>query len=258
MALIGNYSVLNKSPARKFAGSTESELRSNFNTPGASRAMFAGWAGVSRLSSIPRGDAPGSAWVIPIRAGDMASVNEATIAIQEGTLNLAAGRNITGTGTITFTEGSVALQLIVSGSGTSTITFDGTGSLAGALSGAGTATITFDASPALLGALASMSGTSAVSFAGSAVINAIGVLEGVLLPYTEDSPENIARLVWESILESGYSAGDIMRLLAAVNVGNASGLDTNPSFTGLDGSTTRAAGTISGGTRTITAIDGAQ
>lgn len=37
--------------------------------------------------------------------------------------------------------------------------------------------------------------------------------------------------------------------------GNATGLDGNPAFKSMDGSKTRVAGTISGGTRTITAVD---
>ena len=42
MALIGNRSVLLKSPGRYFGGSTVSDNRSNFGTPGSSRGRFVG------------------------------------------------------------------------------------------------------------------------------------------------------------------------------------------------------------------------
>lgn len=257
MALIGNYSVLNKSPARKFAGASESELRSNFNTPGSSRAMYMGEARISKLSAIPRGYAPGDAWVFAFRGGDMASVNEATATITENALVVSAGRNIQGATTLTLQEGTVSLQLVVSGSGTATLTLSGSGALAGALAGSGTASFVFDGNSSLAGALASVVGSSTLSLSGTALIRAIGSLEGHLLPYTENSPENIARLVWEAILESGYSAGDLMRIIASVQAGSATGLSASPSFTGLDGATVRVAGTVSGDTRTITTIDGA-
>ena len=64
--------------------------------------------------------------------------------------------------------------------------------------------------------------------------------------------------MWAKLLEAGFSAGDIMRILAAVAAGDATGLDTNPSFTGLDDATTRVAGNRSSGTRTMTTVDGAE
>jgi hypothetical protein len=65
----------------------------------------------------------------------------------------------------------------------------------------------------------------------------------------------VADAVWLQVLEAGYSAQDIMRLLSAYAAGDAVGLDSNPAFTGLDDSTVRLAGTISGGNRTITTRD---
>ena len=64
--------------------------------------------------------------------------------------------------------------------------------------------------------------------------------------------------MWASVLESGLSAQAILRLLAAVAVGDASGLDGSPlAFRSLDGTKTRVEGTLTGGTRTVTKRDGA-
>lgn len=61
---------------------------------------------------------------------------------------------------------------------------------------------------------------------------------------------------WTEVIESGYTAAQIMRLLAAVAAGNATGLNGSPAFKGLDGTTTRVAGTVAAGTRTVTTVDG--
>jgi hypothetical protein len=60
---------------------------------------------------------------------------------------------------------------------------------------------------------------------------------------------------WTEVIESGYTAAEILRLLAAYAAGSATGLNGSASFIGLDGTTTRIEGTISGATRTITGLD---
>ena len=62
---------------------------------------------------------------------------------------------------------------------------------------------------------------------------------------------------WTEVIESGFTAAQILRLLAAHAAGAATGLESgNPQFIGLDGSTVRIDGTYSGGTRSIDALDG--
>ena len=63
--------------------------------------------------------------------------------------------------------------------------------------------------------------------------------------------------VWRTIIEAGYTAEQILRIIAAQAAGAATGLEgTNPQFTGLDGTTIRIDGTYSGGTRSIDNLDG--
>lgn len=75
---------------------------------------------------------------------------------------------------------------------------------------------------------------------------------------TGPTDTQVANAVWASILESGLSAQAILRLLAAVAVGDATGLDgTQLAFKSLDGTRTRVEGTIAAGARTVTKRDGA-
>jgi hypothetical protein len=78
----------------------------------------------------------------------------------------------------------------------------------------------------------------------------------VTLVAEEISAATIADAVWIKGIEAGYSAEEILRLLAAYAAGDASGLDGTAEFTGLDGVTPRIQGTITGNDRAITALDG--
>jgi hypothetical protein len=70
-----------------------------------------------------------------------------------------------------------------------------------------------------------------------------------LLSDTSESP-------WTELIEAGYTARDIVRLMAAVLLGDATGL-TGPHvvFKSLDKSKTRLAATATDGNRTVTARD---
>lgn len=70
------------------------------------------------------------------------------------------------------------------------------------------------------------------------------------------SADDVTGAVLEAPIEGSLSLKHVLRVLLAHAAGNATGLDGNPAFKSLDGSKTRVAGTISGGTRTITSLDG--
>ena len=59
---------------------------------------------------------------------------------------------------------------------------------------------------------------------------------------------------WTEVIESGYTAAQILRLIAAAVQGNASGLeDGTPTFKGLDGTTDRIEARYSSGPRPVSA-----
>ena len=75
MALVGNRSVLNKSPGR-FINAGVATLRSSFNKYGMIRN-----AAVDPKAAIPYGHLSPSSWVLPRKAGGMSSSNAARIII---------------------------------------------------------------------------------------------------------------------------------------------------------------------------------
>ena len=141
---------------------------------------------------------------------------------------------VTGSGTLSDADIKAFLQLAaaLTGSGTTTGAAAGLGALLASVAGSGTA------------ANSTLTGTGAL--AADLVVTGAGLTTG-----------NVGAAVWGKIIEAGYTAEEILRIIAAQAAGAATGLEgTNPQFTGLDGTTIRIDGTYSGGTRSIDNLDG--
>lgn len=275
MALIGNRSVLNKSPGR-FLNAGVGTFRSEFSKHGMRRS-----AAYSSLSAVPNGHLSPSAWVLPRTSGGMSSINFTT-AMVSGSGLAVGGVTTTGTSSITLAFADAFGELIASGGGTATFSLTSNNPLLTAsINGTGTAVATFSTNTPTLGALADGSGEVAITLtatnSGRMPANddsplrtgtATLTLTGTLVPYaigsmtgtTEEaglSNAGIANSVWGKVIEAGFTADQILRLLAAHAAGSATGLEgSNPQFTGLDGVTLRIDGAYVAGTRTIDALDG--
>lgn len=61
---------------------------------------------------------------------------------------------------------------------------------------------------------------------------------------------------WTEVIESGYTAAQLMRLMLAMSQGNATGLENGaPKFYSVDGATVRIEATYVNGVRTVTIRD---
>ena len=69
------------------------------------------------------------------------------------------------------------------------------------------------------------------------------------------SQDDVTGAVLEAPVEGDVSLKQALRLMLAYVAGNATGLDGNPAFKSLDGTKDRIAGTIVGGSRTVTTVD---
>lgn len=71
------------------------------------------------------------------------------------------------------------------------------------------------------------------------------------------SQDDVTGAVLEAQVEGGLTLSQVLRILLAHAAGNATGLESSSvAFKSLDGSKDRIAGTISGGSRTVTTRDG--
>lgn len=176
MALVGNGSVLHKSPGRFLngygtAGGHIASIRSAFSKHGMMRG-----AAFEALSSRPYGYYDG-AWMMAETAGGLSS-NDSVMAVSPNA-TAVGGIASPGTAGITFTVADAEGQLISSGSGSASMAFTVANLLLTAsLGGEGAASMQISTNTPLLGALAGGSGASSMAFSGSLVPYAVGNMSG--------------------------------------------------------------------------------
>lgn len=220
MALVGNRSVLLKSPGKFLSGTVASIERSNFNKPGMAAGRFSAMSPV--FAGIPTGHLAPSSWSLPRVAGALSAINAAVATMDVAPLNLAAGRNLAGEATFSFSVPGASLELIVSAAGAATATFTVSGVMVGAVEAAGAASATFTVSAPTLGAIINAVGAATASMSGAATISAIGHLAGDITPYTELSPQNLAASVWGALIADIQAAGTAGEALATAGAGGLS------------------------------------
>ena len=222
MALIGNRSVLLKSPGRYFGGATVSDNRSNFGTPGSTRGRFFG--GFPQTSATPSGYRPPYSWVLPVKPGELASVNN-LMGGSSVALSMAAGVNgdatLTGAGSITQATGQLVISMVATLAGTGTVSaadLRGYLNAVATLTGAGSIVAPI---AALAWAHAATSGGGTIS---SATPYATGTLAATIRGYSDLTPEGIRDKVWDALLANYQTTGSAGKALAAASSG---GVDYN-------------------------------
>ena len=224
-------------------------------------AVPTGWTrGILKLTtnydSLPQGCRHPKAWMMPQKPGALASRNYATgsgtISADAWAVKLAEAA-ITGSGSLTA-FGGLIVQLIASITGSGTVT---NGDIKAFLSAVASLTGSGTISSAVMTGLGELlAAVTASGTAGGSTATGIGELDADIVAYGELTPEGIRDAVWARIVEAGFTAEQILRLLAAHAAGAATGLEgADMRYTGLDGTTTRIDGNYSGGTRTIDSLD---
>lgn len=265
MGLIGSYSVLSKHPGRDIGGGAIG-LGNNRSDFGKSSQMVGAFSGADWLdvSGRPGGYRPPHSWAMPRVAGSLAARNTVTgtggISDADVWAVRLATASLTGSGSLTAIGGLV-VQLVaaLTGSGgVSAADLEGLGELLAAIGGSGTAAGSTLTGIGELSADLVVTGTGlTTSNVGQAVWSAIAASNNAVGTMGEKlNDAGSASNPWTEIIESGYSAAQILRLIAAAVQGNASGLeDGTPTFKGLDGTTDRIEATYASGTRTVTSRD---
>ena len=237
MALVGNRSVLLKSPARWLNGGV-GIMRSAFSRPGELRS-----ADFSPLAGIPLGHLAPSSWLLPKQAGAMSSVNFGQMSVAS-TGFAVGGITTTGTSTLEISFAVASGQLIASGTGTATLALStNLPLLIASLGGAGTAGLTLTTNTPTLGAIAGGEGEASLTITfATATIRPLDdtsplrtatttiSLNGTLVPFakgfmvgtTEDlglTVAGITNAVWNASLINYQEAGSAGKALSAASSG---------------------------------------
>ena len=234
--LLGNGSVLHKSPLKFLGGSTtsvEPNLNANFGKSGFSRnIMYVSQRNtVFRYWATPSYNNAGSTWLIPQSVGEISSRNSAILSINgAGAILGGVTSNATASFTIDFAVATGAL--VAFGTGTSTITINtNTPLLTASINGVGSASFAINGLTSLLGAVVNGIGSSVISFTASATIlptvdtsplrtaSATMTFSGSLTPYAIGNM--IGSTVDSGVLTTTAIASEVWSSLAAAY--NASG-----------------------------------
>ena len=193
MALIGNRSVILKSPGRNLSGTVASGDRNNF------RPNRNAYEQLDPLASLPDGANAPVAWQLPVTAGGMSSNCDAGLYVTTtagGTMGLPAF----GDTTINVSIANAAGQLISSGTGSSAITVSTNSPLLTAsMSGTGSAAIYISPNTPTLGAVASVIGSTSIAMSGTLIPYAIGSMSGTTSDSGTLTPQAISAAVWEYV-----------------------------------------------------------
>lgn len=181
-----------------------------------------------KTAGIPYGHRAPSAWNLPFKAGALSAFTNCRPSFTINTLNLVAGRNISGGASVTISVGPSQLDTIVSSNGQCVISFSVTGTVGAALPLDGSSSLSFTVGPSTLGAIVSAIGSSSVVFDDSATLIATGNMTGAITPFTELSPESLAAAVWNAISADFNLANTMGELLNSGGSGGGGGSGATP------------------------------
>lgn len=193
MALIGNYSVLTKSPAKwlagtSTAGSNQAQCRSNWNRSsdwrkfGMQDQSDASTSGTAyKYAALPNGYYPPYTWALPVKAGNIVSYKNIATGGNVTAANLAGGLNgvsaIVGTGEINL----AAITFLIAAAAALTAAADLAGDIFGKIPANADITAAGDATASINAIAVLVSELNGISILGSdlnAVINAVAPIIG--------------------------------------------------------------------------------
>ena len=224
-------------------GANPSMMESRWHTTARMRNQLVGNGITSRLASVPAGNNPPVAWVMPQKAGALSSNYNAEMSIG-AMASILGGKALEGSATLTIETNTPDGELIAFGIGSVTITLSTNNPLLTAsVNGGGTASFTIDTNLPILGAEASIVGTTTItisvadadilpvnddpvlreatasmSFSGTLQPYAVGHMDGT----TEEQGLTVAGItnsVWNAALSNYDIAGSAGKALATASSG---------------------------------------
>lgn len=241
--LLGNYSVLNKSAGRKLGGSTVSETRANWGG-NSRRNHFLG--GFESQTAIPQGYLPPYCFVLPQESGGMSmravasgSMTANLIPTRPMTIDFVGSSNFDATAALIVSmaaafSGGGSMTAEIVGRLNATCDMTGSGDLAADMTGIANAVIAMLGSgdlDATIRAWGDMAIDIVVTGTGLSTANVGQAVWGALAAANNNvgsmgeklNDAGSASNPWTEVIESGYTAAEILRLLAAATAGKASG-----------------------------------
>lgn len=230
MALIGNYSLINRTPVRQFNTGVSSGYGDCFNPPSAVKNRFFG--GYAKQSATPNGYLAPGAWVLPLVAGGMSSYSQNPLAISVATSELLIGKGMTASSAMTIAVLSAILDKVIEMIASGTLSISSAAALSAAIDAAASGSMSISVSSAILGGIVPMTVSGSLTISTDVDMTALAAMTAEAGGPTALSPEGLAAAVLNALLADFNDAGTVGEALN--NVG-ASG---NPWASALASNTT--------------------
>lgn len=201
--LLGNMSVLHKSPAKYTTGTVGFNDRANWNKPGMMRnrgdlTLSTLW----KYDAVPSGMMAGRAFLAPQKAGRIVTRSAFSVS---GSAIGAMG--LPGAASASFAIDATAIGgLIAGGVASCTMTFTGSASIAGLAAGSASGTISVTGS-AVAGATAWGVANGAFSVSGTATAYALGYMQASTVDNSVMTPASITAAVWTAMAADYLAVG---------------------------------------------------
>lgn len=241
--ILSNYSVINRNTVRS--------LGTSFTNPlaGFQPCLFPNWycgeqvvSGETDRSAFNNGyhtdELGGLAWALSPKPGGLSSSGSARGSgglSPTGNGGKNATASLTGSGTISSAVATLIVSAAASLSGSGGVsgaTLQAFLQLAAAVSGTGAVSAAaLVARGALLAAVTGSGGATGTATGRGALAADLTVSGGEL------STLNVGEYVWAKLVTAGFTAEEVLRIVAAATAGKVSGAPGNPVFVDLDGTT---------------------
>ena len=203
MALLGNASLLHRSPAKYLTGTVGFCDRANWNKPGQMRnrgdlTLSTLW----KYDAVPSGTYAGRAFLAPQTAGRL--VTRSPIAVNAAA---SGASGIPGAASATISVNAVAIGgLFAGGVASATITINGTAAISGLAAGSAAGTVNL-AGTAVPGATAWGIANATVTVTGTATAYGIGYMQASTVDNSVLTPASITAAVWSALSADYNTAG---------------------------------------------------
>lgn len=196
-----------------------------------------------------------SSYILPTQPGALSSYTEASAALTQTVIILTPALPMDASGTLTLTANSLTVDQIIAlvAAGAGILAVD-SAVLSSAVSAVANNTMSISGI-AELGGIFPTSASSAMILVPNVTATARAFMTATAGGPDPLSPQGLANAVWERAVDAGYSAEEILRVLAAVAAGKTDITGSTVTFRNLGDTKDRIVASMTGSERTTITID---
>jgi hypothetical protein len=210
MALVGNYTLLNRTSIRTFAGTATSMTPFNYSPPASLRNRLSKYG---QVSGTPYGYLAPVSWVLPNAGGAMSSYNPAILNLVTVSADAKMGLNMVASAALVLTLVNAQADQIVSLEADAVLSLVKVdAAMTAGVDATADAAMTLTPS-ASLGGIIPVTADAVCALTPSVDMTALAFMEAEAGGPTDLSPEGLANAVWDTALSDHQTTGSAGKIL---------------------------------------------